>query len=288
MAQEVTIIMLVDIPAALDAGTLEGNLYLVDNLKTEGSENEGTGKLVSAINGTHWFDGSQASEQLINWLPYSITSLSPQLPRFYADDRLDKLKDDLIRSVSSSGDAEMAEGEGGGFSNSGHLAATLAVPALTRLKDKTGRKISDDVPLMDLRGNFVSANKAPQMKFAADAGNQQGTGDLGGAEMSDISYLTPQIYNITGEAVEKGVIYPAQYGTPAPIKGGWYWCAAVNTYMTGVYTYTMHITLYKPELHGDETVWLPVNFTYDAKIKVSSGAMRNGFTGGSLGTLPVM
>jgi hypothetical protein len=288
MAQEVTIIMLVDIPAALEAGTLDGNLYLVDNLKTEGSENEGTGNLVSAINGTHWFDGSQASEQLINWLPYSIATLSPQLPRFYADDRLDKLKDDLLRSVRYRADAEMADVEGGGLLNRAYLAGTPAVPTLSLLKDPNGRKISDDLPLMDLRGNFISVNEAAPMKFAEDMDNQQGAGASASSELSDISYLTPQIYNITGEAVEKGVIYPAQYGTPVPVKGGWYWCAAVNTYMIGVYTYTMHITLYKPELHGDEVVWKPVNFTYDAKIKVSSGAMRNGFTGGSQGTLPVM
>jgi hypothetical protein len=288
MAQEVTIIMLVDVPAALNAGTLDGSLYMVDNLKTDGSENEGTGKLVSAVNGTHWFDGSQASEQLINWLPYSITSLSPQLPRFYADDRLDKLKDDLIRSLRYSGDAEMADGDSGGLLKGASFVANLAAPALTVLKDTNGRNITDDVPLMDLRGNFLSVNTAKPMMFTADMGNQERTDGSGISDMSYISYLTPQIYNITGEAVEKGVIYPAQYGTPAPIKGGWYWCAAVNTYMTGVYTYTLHITLFKPEVHGDEVVWQPVNFTYDAQIKVSSGAMRNGFTGGGLGTLPVM
>jgi len=282
MAQEITIIMLVDIPAALDAGTLEGNIYLVDNLKTEGSENEGTGKLVSAVNGTHWFDGSQASEQLINWLPYSITSLSPQLPRFYADDRLDKLKNDLVRSLQQGG-------SGGAFhllqSGSAYFTPPVA-PVLSAMADNRGRKIADDLPLMDLRGNFIAANTAKPVLMTADAGDEAQAG--GGSDISYISYLTPQIYNITGEAVDKGVIYPAQYGTPAPIKGGWYWCASVNTYMTGIYTYTLHITLYKPELHGTAVVWQPVHFTYDAKIKVTSGAMRNGFTNAGLGALPVM
>lgn len=287
MAQQVTIIMLVDVLAALEAGTLDGNLYMVDNLRTEGSENEGTGKLVSAVNGTHWFDGSQASEQLINWLPYGITSLSPQLPRFYTDDRLDKLKKDLLHSLRSGGNAEMAYVDRNALSQ-GDYAAAPVIPSLTVVKDVNGREIIDDVPLMDLRGNFQSIHTAQRMILTADMGNQDGTDSSGTSDISYISYITPQIYNITGEAVEKGVIYPAQYGSPAPVKGGWYWCAAVNTYMTGVYAYTMHITLYKPELQGDKVAWQPVNFTYDAKIKVSSGAMRNGFTGSSLGTLPVM
>ena len=43
MSQELTIIVLVDVQAALDANTLEGNIYLIDNLKDEGSTGEGTG-----------------------------------------------------------------------------------------------------------------------------------------------------------------------------------------------------------------------------------------------------
>lgn len=290
MAQEVTVIMLVDVPAALKANTLEGNLYLVDNLVTEGSENEGTGNLISAVNGTHWFDGSQASEQLVNWLPYSITSLSPQLPRFYADDRLDQVKEELIASLRNGpGPVTMAALDTDtALGGDSFAVAPPAAPVLSTVADTHGRRIADDVPLMDLRGNFVSFHDvAPKlMAFAADGEAQ----DMDGAssDMSYISYLTPQITNITGEAVDKGVIYPAQYGTPAPIKGGWYWCASVNTYMTGVYSYTMHITLYQPERQGYEIIWKPVYFTQEAKIKVTSGTMRNGFTNGGLGLLPVL
>ncbi|GGH67272.1 hypothetical protein HNQ91_001690 [Filimonas zeae] len=290
MAQEVTVIMLVDVPAALEANTLEGNLYLVDNLLTEGSENEGTGKLISAVNGTHWFDGSQASEQLINWLPYSITSLSPQLPRFYADDRLDDFKDRAINSLlnrpGTKNFAAVADMEGGVAIDP--FPEPQDVPVLTSVADTHGRRIVDDVPLMDLRGNFISFDDAvPMVKAVAPGEDAQVPGGPS-PDISYISYLTPQITNITGEAVDKGVIYPAQYGTPAPIKGGWYWCASVNTYMTGVYSYTLHITLYQPERHGNEVIWKPVYFTQDASIKVTSGTMRNGFTNGGLGLLPVL
>jgi hypothetical protein len=64
MSQQLGIILLIDVVAAIEANTLEGNTYLFDNMKLQGSEGLGTGKLISAINGTSYCDGSQANEQL--------------------------------------------------------------------------------------------------------------------------------------------------------------------------------------------------------------------------------
>lgn len=272
MAQELTIIALVDIQAALDAGTLDGNIYLIDNLRTEGSENEATGNLISAINGSHWFDGSQASEQLINWLPYGISSLPPTLPRFYLENRIKKTEHAALKSYQHLSTLLTQN------SNAATMLSALPAEAvdITPLNEasstvisQSGTQVTNDMKLMNVKGHFVT------QRDAAD-------------DLSSLTYLTPQIYNITGEAVDKGVIYPAQYGTPAPVKGGWYWCAGVNTYLVGTYSYTLHMTLFRPETKGTGVVWVPVNLTYDATIKVTSGAMKNGFTGAGLSTLPVV
>src|SRR5262245_25022498 len=87
MSQQLAIIVLVDVAAALKGRTLQGNTYLFDNMKLQGSEGEGTGDLVTAINGAHWSDGSQADEQVLNWLPYALGSIPPTVPRSYHVDR---------------------------------------------------------------------------------------------------------------------------------------------------------------------------------------------------------
>jgi hypothetical protein len=284
MAQQLTVVLIVDVPAALDAGTLDGNIYLVDDLKTQGSENEGTGKLISAVNGSHWFNYQQASAQLINWLPYSITCLSPNLPRFYAEDRLAQAQQRvlqmfrpaaLLKANATSGEADAPVLQ----------AAAQAVSAVSAVFNQQGQTVANNVALMDVRGNFLSADNVAPLLLQAGSSVQQEEQPV---RLEDLSYLAPQIYNITGEAVDKGVIYPAQYGSPSPVKGGWYWCASVNTAITGIYTYTLHITLYKPEITPEGVVWLPVDFTYDARINVTSGAMQNGFTNAGVGFLPIL
>ena len=87
MSQQLGIILLIDVVAAIEANTLEGNTYLFDNMKLQGSEGLGTGKLISAINGTSYCDGSQANEQVLNWLPYGVGSLPPTLPKSFLSDK---------------------------------------------------------------------------------------------------------------------------------------------------------------------------------------------------------
>lgn len=106
-------------------------------------------------------------------------------------------------------------------------------------------------------------------------------GFITGGEENDC--LIPNLVNITGEAVDRGILYPARYGTPVPVDEGWYWSASVNTYTPGTYGYTMHIDFYKSG--GKERV--PVRMEHEAFINISNAPQQNGFTSAGLGLLPI-
>lgn len=114
--------------------------------------------------------------------------------------------------------------------------------------------------------------------------NVYGNAYKNGDDESSISLLPPEISNITGEAIEKKVLYTAQYGTPLSEKDGWYWSATVDTNITGIYSYTMYITLYKKE---SDNTWTPVVMTHTAQIRVTNEPQINGFTNAGIGYLPI-
>ncbi len=87
MSQQLGIIIMVDVEAAINADTLKANTYMFDNMKLQGSEGQGTDALISAINGSYWVDGSQANEQVLNWLPYGVGSLPPTIPKSFLIDK---------------------------------------------------------------------------------------------------------------------------------------------------------------------------------------------------------
>lgn len=70
MAQQLSIIAMIDMKAALEAGTMEGNYYLFDNNSFAGSVGQGTPDLVTAM----------LSAQVLNWLTYPIALLDEHLP----------------------------------------------------------------------------------------------------------------------------------------------------------------------------------------------------------------
>ncbi|MFG2003955.1 hypothetical protein ACGFNU_32840 [Spirillospora sp. NPDC048911] len=181
MPQHLALIVLVDVNAALKAGALEDNIYLLDNMSLLGSENEGTGNLVTAVNGTCWCDGSQADEQVLNWLPYSL-------------------------------------------------------------------------------GRDTVSGPPP---------------------------LTPVITDITGEAVDQQIIYPAQYGSPDLVTDGWYWSASVDTSHHGTFSYTLEIELHRPVKRGRTHTWEPVHMSYGSRIRIESKMRRNGFTKADTAMLPI-
>lgn len=260
MAQQLAIIVLVDIGNALETNTLQGNTYLFDNMKLHGSEGQGTGDLVTAIHGAYWRDGSQATEQVLNWLPYSLGSIPPTVPRGYEADR-----------------ARQSDSE--------------ALAELDDLTAKPGALSAD--PAADLRkirqtvGTRVKTTRRTRGRLSG-----QKVLDVTGEVVSDAtagaySYPGPVITDIYGQAVDEKIMYPAEYGSPDLVTDGWYWSATVDSSRPGTYAYSMRIQLHKLVQRGGETLWEPVNMVCESKLKVTTQPKVNGFTGAGLGLLPI-
>ena len=60
---QLAIVIAIDVPAVLKANSFEGNAYMIDSNKNGGSKNEGTDKLVTAVEGT----------QILNWLIIDVS-----------------------------------------------------------------------------------------------------------------------------------------------------------------------------------------------------------------------
>lgn len=270
MAQEITIIVAIDTMAAIRANQLEGNIYLIDNLRREGSEGNGTGHLTTAIHGTRWKDGSQASEPLLNWLVTGVGSLPPSLPRNFHE-RQSRLSDakrlNALTTVSKYLNKLKTEG-----SETSNVALEKAMAEVdvtegqwAKIRDNRGEVRDLGLKLLNMKGEVVFHDQ----------------------DNVDLSQLSPVLTDITGEAVDEGILYPAQYGTPIALNDGWYWSATAGTHKPGVYAYTMHFRLHRLFWGNGQAIWETTEMTYDAQIRVASNAMINGFTGGALGILPM-
>ncbi|NRB39910.1 MAG: hypothetical protein HRU20_15820 [Pseudomonadales bacterium] len=245
MIQQSAIILMIDTEAALKDNTLEGNIYMFDNMKTRGSEGEGTGALVTAVNGSHWHDDTMAEAQGLNWLAYAIGTVPPTLPKGFqvAQSRIHDKK------------------------------------AIEELKSKKGLKVEDTSVISQLRDNQGNV-KSTHLKMVDI------TGQTVTKEYKSDLYMTPIIKEISGEAVERGILYPDQHGSPDYANNGWYWASSVVTNKSpGVYAYTLHLILY--HLSKEDDTWMPVEMTYNSYINVTSEAKINGFTEGAMGMLPI-
>jgi hypothetical protein len=264
VSQQLAIIVLVDVAAALEARTLEDNIYLLDNMKLQGSTGEGTGELVSAINGSYWSDGSQASEQVLNWLLYSLGSLPPTVPRNYAANRvresdaqaLDAVGDLAGRAGSAHTDVAAELGE---------IQRSIGTGTTVRSTNRSGGRAGHKI--LDLTGQVVTQRP--------------------GEAPPALAHPAPVLTDITGEAVDSKIIYPAAYGSPDLVTDGWYWSASVDTSRPGTYAYSMEIELHELVESDGEWHWVPVRLTYESAIRISSDPRRNGFTKAGLGLLPI-
>ncbi|MEV8016963.1 hypothetical protein AB0O76_11555 [Streptomyces sp. NPDC086554] len=260
MPQQLAIIVLVDVGNALESNTLDGNTYLFDNMKLHGSTNQGTGDLVTAVHGSYWRDGSQASEQVLNWLPYSLGSIPPTVPRGYEVERARQSDEQAL--------AELQD-----------LAAKSTVPSadaaaeLSRIRRNVGTRVKttrrtsgrmSGQKIVDVTGQVVTEESA-------------GTA----------SYPAPVITDIYGEAVDAKIMYPAEYGSPDMVTDGWYWAASVDTSRPGTYSYTMRIQLHKLAQTNGEIRWEPVNLTCSSSVRITSEPRRNAFTKAGIGPLPI-
>jgi hypothetical protein len=274
MSQQLGIILMVDVEAAIKADTLEGNTYLFDNMKLQGSEGLGTGKLVSAINGSSYCDGSQANEQVLNWLPYGVGSLPPTLPKSFL---ADKSKNSDLKAIDDlKALAERIETtESDQFTDIASVVEELKkISSSVGLKTKVQSRFqntsldlgSSGQKIMDVTGELISESedKIPQ-----------------------INSLNPIITGISGEAVDKNIIYPAAYGSPDMVTDGWYWAASVDTSKPGTYAYTMDVQLYKLSWSEGQWTWVPVHMMCEAYLKISNDPKKNGFTNAGVGLLPI-
>jgi len=260
MTQQLAIIVLVDVGNALASRTLDGNTYLFDNMKLHGSQNEGAGDLVTAVNGSYWSDGSQASEQVLNWLPYSLGSIPPTVPRGYQAAR--------GREADRQALAELTA-----LANRPAAISGEAEAALTRIQQSVGTRVRTTARTRALSGQQVLDVTG---KVVAD--HSQGAH----------SYPTPIITDIFGEAVDEKVMYPAEYGSPDLVTDGWYWSATVDTSRPGTFSYTMRIQLHELLQRADEWTWEPVNLTCESKLCITMEPRRNGFTKAGMGYLPIV
>lgn len=207
MSQQLGIVVLVDAAAAIQAKDLRGRAYFFDNGRWAGSTGQGTGHLVSAIEGTR--TTSQLDVQVVNWLPLVIGGPPPTLPRTF-------------------------------FHRAG-----------------IGRYLAGTAPkTLDVLANEVGA-------------------DLDEGETVYHPHVT--IANITGDAVNRRVLFPAQYGSPAPASAGLYWSASIDTNRFGVFSYTLWLTLHFSTNENGTRTDHAITLPHDACISVTRGATTNGF-----------
>jgi len=277
LSQEITIIVMIDTVGGINANSLDGYIYLVDNLRTEGSTGVGTGQLTSAVNGQHWSDGSQASEIVMNWAVTGISSPPLTLPRNYQTDRSHTIEAEALAKLNATVERlETFGSEGSSVNNLQKIRTERGINAL--VKNKNGGTSDLGLKLLDLQGRVVPLELTTSYQSRIREPK---------LESSDFSQFWPKMTNITGEAVDKGILFPAQYGSPLSMNDGWYWSASASTHKPGIYSYTMQFTLYSLTFIDGHAVWEPKDMTYDAKIRVTSNSKTNGFTKGAIGMLPI-
>lgn len=257
MNQQITILVVVDVEAALTQDSLENNLYLIDNLKNDGSKGIGSNNLTTIINGTHWLDKSQASEVIINWQPISIASLPSTLGNSYHKHHSSIQLTNCIGEIDKLVSHEKIK-------KSAIRDKIDSIPQVYYIEGKGGNLIATNIKVLDIIGNPLKEKK-------------------------DVpSYNPPQINNITGEAVSREVIFPAQYGSPISMKDGFYWSASVDTSKEGIHSYSMQITLYDTIIKQGKFILVPKFFEFNANLQISTHPMVNGFTKGALSYLPII
>ncbi|MGI5328987.1 hypothetical protein [Actinomadura nitritigenes] len=258
MAQQQGIIVLVDIANALQSRSLSGNVYFFDNMRFLGSTGQGTADLVTICPGAYWADGSQATEQVLNWLPASLGSIPPTVPRSYQADRERATDREALEEISGVAD------------RAGDPSVDTAAE-LEGLRRRVGA-----------RARRPRGGRAPAAGKVLDV-----TGDVVTGEGQAHNHPNPVITDITGPAVEEKIMYPAQYGSPDMVSDGWYWAASVDTSRPGTYRYTMHIQLHGLVWRNGEPAWEPVDYTCESAVRVTSDPKRNAFTGAGVGLLPI-
>lgn len=275
MSQQLGVVVMIDVEAAIEANTLKNNTYMFDNMKLQGSEALGTDALVSRLNGSHWLDGSMANEQILNWVPVALGSIPPTMPKSFLADKSKHSDLRAINEIKALAD-RVERTEENRFADTASILEELKrITANTGIKTKRKNKYQGTKrdlgtagqKIIDVTGELVSDIQT---------------------SMPEVSSISPIITDITGEAVDKKVMYVAEYGSPELVTDGWYWCGSVDSSKTGTYAYTMHIQLHQLSWIDEEWIWVPVDMSIDAYINVTNNPKVNGFTHADKGMLPIM
>lgn len=258
MSQQLGIVLMIDSAAAIEAGTLDGNIYLVDNGRSSGSTGEGTAHLVTAIEGI--LVPGQADIPVLNWLPYGVSSPPPTLPQHFFLDAASR--ETVTRHVQS---AEP------------HLAAKrLAAEAAPT--EPEAKPAPEPEPVLPRLTRRVVDILGRDLRDAAGGPTARATALVRtAAEGARVHYPNPLISNIYGEAVDLGVIYPAQYGSPDLFSDGLYWSASVDVSRLGYFSYVIDVVLFYSEFSAGQWVDRSITLPYAAYLNVTDQAAINGF-----------
>ena len=255
-----SLVLMIDSKGALADNRLDGNIYLVDNTGPFRLGEETS--LTSTLKGVHSPSGSMVLEQVLNWVSYDIAGLPPTVPRSFF--RQDYEKAQLRHLVTQMRQAKKPE-------EMTQLVDRQAQPDTFRTtiapQDDESQGYTLDIPPLGPTGALLTSAEAIMAS----------------------SYIPPLITAISGPAVEEGVIFPAQYGSPDLVDEGWYWSASVDTSKVGQHSYHLHILIYRPVQRDDgQVVWQPVPFVAEAHLNISTAPQTNGFTGCAPGVLPLV
>lgn len=242
----------------LVSGSLAGNAWLIHPRDEEvgaapASDDAPDPALTFPCTGVHYADGSMADDVTLNWIVTSIAAIAQSRRHpIPLDDAQIAFAGEIFRLTENLHSVRDVERVLGGV----HLADGTPY-ALARLPDVPG------VP-RDISGRPVNAAQA-----------------LAGA------FISPVLSDITGPAVDDGVIYPAQYGSPDPLTEGWYWSATVDTRKAGIHRVDLHLDIYRPIVRDRCLDFIPERYTLPTWLDVRAVPAVNGFTGGPLGYLPL-
>jgi hypothetical protein len=284
MSQQFGIMIMIDVKSAIKTKNLREHTYLIDNMKDFGSQNEGTNDLISKVNGTYWANGNQAGEEVINWLAVDINAMprTVQKPSYYSYSNIEAIQNFILNEVLN---VDKPEGDG----------AELDKPVTIEMTQAGYKKLINKLKevAQSMQGKFLKPSKPGEnidavMPLETLTGNTDDKTEAQLIQENNYINLPPIITNITGEAVDLGIIFPAQYGSPNFNTRGWYWCATVSTAKAGKYSYTVHVVLFEAVLNNKgEVTWKPVRMSFESHILISKDPMKNGFTGAGQSYLPI-
>ncbi|MFO1539386.1 MAG: hypothetical protein ACKOTZ_02920 [Chloroflexota bacterium] len=203
--------------------------------------------------GVHYADGSMAGDVTLNWLIDGITALAqPRRHPIPLDAEQLRFAEQVWRRIADLTSLEEVE------------------QALAGMRTESGTAFAD-VRLPDLPGVPRDIDGRPASAIQALAGG----------------FIRPVLADITGPAVDDGVIFPAQYGSPDPLTEGWYWSATVDTRHVGTHEVRLSLDIYRPTVRGNLLDFIPERYVLPTWLDVRAVPAVNGFTGGPLGYLPL-